>query len=84
MTTIKHTQLDTSGFRCPIPIMRTKQEISKLTFGERLLVIATDPSFALDCRVFVRQTGHLLLQSWEEGEKFYFELQNNVGLREAK
>jgi tRNA 2-thiouridine synthesizing protein A len=70
-------QLDTSGLRCPIPIMRTKREISKLTFGAKLLVIATDPSFKLDCLVFARQTGHLLLQSWQEDEKFYFLLQKN-------
>lgn len=69
--------LDTSGLRCPLPIMQTKQEISKLTNGERLLIVATDPSYQLDCQVFIRQTGHILLQSWQEGEKFYYLLQHN-------
>lgn len=70
--------LDTCGLRCPIPIMQTKSEISKLTNGGRLLVIATDPSYNLDCRVYIRQTGHLLLDSWQEGEKFYYILQHNT------
>lgn len=69
--------LDTSGLRCPIPIMQTKQEISKLTNGQSLLIVATDPSYYVDCQVFIRQTGHILLQSWQEGEKFYYLIQNN-------
>jgi len=68
-------KLDLSGLRCPIPIMQTKREISKLTFGKKILIIATDPSFKVDCTVFARQTGHLLLHSWQEGEKFYFVLE---------
>ena len=71
-------QLDTCGLRCPIPIMQTKIKISKLTNGGRLLVVATDPSYNLDCRVFVGQSGHLLLNSWQEGDKFYYLLQNNT------
>ncbi len=71
-------QLDTCGLRCPIPIMQTKLEISKLTNGGRLLVVATDPSYNLDCQVFIRQTGHLLLASWKEDDKDYYLLQNNL------
>ncbi len=69
--------LDTSGLRCPIPIMRTKSSLSKLTNGEKLLVIATDQSYRIDCQVFVRQSGHLLLHSWLDGEKIYYLLQHN-------
>ncbi len=69
--------LDTSGLRCPAPILRTKAEMSKLNSGDKLLVIATDPSYEVDCKVFIGQTGHMLLQSWEEGEKFYYLLQKS-------
>lgn len=69
--------LDASGLRCPIPIIRTKLLISKLAKDEKLLVVVTDPSYKIDCMVFTRHTGHLLLQSWQEGEKFYFMLQHN-------
>lgn len=69
--------LDATGMRCPIPIIRTKLSISKLTNGAKLLVIVSDPSYQVDCMVFVRQTGHLLLQSWQEDEKFYYIIQNN-------
>lgn len=69
--------LDACGLHCPIPIIRTKTMISKLTKGEKLLIAVTDPSYKIDCAVFTRHTGHLLLQSWQEGEKFYFMLQHN-------
>lgn len=67
--------LDACGLRCPRPLLLTKQRISIMTNQDTLLVIATDPSFIVDCRVFVRQTGHILLQSWQEGEKYFFILQ---------
>lgn len=75
---IQTSILDTCGLHCPIPIMQTKKEISKLTNGGRLLVVATDPSYNLDCRVFIKQTGHILLNSWQEDGKFYYLLQNNT------
>lgn len=69
--------LDVSKMRCPTPIIRTKSSMSKLTNGQKLLVIVTDPSYQIDCQVFLRQTGHLLLQSWQEDEKFFYLLQHN-------
>ena len=68
-------ELDTSGLKCPVPIMQTKIITSKLTSGERLLVIATDPSFILDCEVFVRRNGHKLVRSWQKSGKYYFILE---------
>ena len=69
--------LDACNMRCPFPIIQTKTNFSKLTKGQKLLVVVTEPSYAIDCQVFIRQSGHLLLQSWQEGEKFYFLMQKN-------
>lgn len=69
--------LDTSGKPCPQPIILTKSKFNDLLSGDKLLVVATDPSFALDCRVFAGQGGHSLLQSWQEDKKFYFLLEKN-------
>jgi tRNA 2-thiouridine synthesizing protein A len=74
--------LDVTGLRCPVPIIRTKSTISKLTNNEKLLVVVTDPSYIVDCKVFIRQTGHLLLQSWQEDEKLFFIIQKAA--REAE
>lgn len=68
-------KLDTSGLRCPLPIMRTKLEMSKLTSGEKLLVVATDASFTVDCAVFTRRHGHKLIRSWQNEQRYYFILE---------
>ena len=66
------TKLDTTGLHCPLPIAKTKQTISKLENEKKLLVITTDPSFDIDCKVYIRQSGNKLLKSWQEDKKFYY------------
>lgn len=65
-------KLDTTGMHCPVPITMTKQTISKLENKKVLLVITSDPSFEIDCKVYIRQSGNKLLKSWQEGKKFYY------------
>ena len=65
-------KLDTTGLYCPLPILETKQTISNLTSKKKLLVITSDPSFDIDCKVYLRQSGNKLLKSWQVGEKFYY------------
>ena len=42
--------------------------------GEILRIVATDPGSVKDFEAFSRQTGNALLDSHEDGEKFYFRL----------
>jgi tRNA 2-thiouridine synthesizing protein A len=65
-------KLDITGLYCPLPILKTKQVISNLTNNKRLLVITSDPSFYIDCKVYLRQSGNKLLKSWQVGRKFYY------------
>ena len=36
-------KLDTSGFNCPIPIIKAKKELNTMEVGESLELISTDP-----------------------------------------
>ena len=65
-------KLDTVGLHCPLPILKTKQAMSKLNSQKVLLVVTSDPSFAIDCEVYIRQSGNKLLKSWQEGKEFYY------------
>lgn len=65
-------KLDTTGLHCPLPIIKTKQTLSKLASKKVLLVITTDPSFDIDCKVYIRQSGNKLLKSWQVGKEFYY------------
>lgn len=65
-------ELDASGLNCPLPILRAKKALATLEAGQVLRIIATDPGSVKDFQAFAKQTGNELLESHEEGGKFYF------------
>ena len=69
-----HQELDACGLNCPLPILRAKKALTKMASGEILRIVATDPGSVKDFEAFSRQTGNALLDSHEDGEKFYFRL----------
>ncbi len=60
--------LDLTTLTCPWTIIKTKQAMDKLSSGENLLIIVSDPSFIIDCQVYVKKTGHKFLSRWYTGE----------------
>ena len=69
-----HQELDACGLNCPLPILRAKKALAKMAGGKVLRIIATDPGSVKDFEAFSRQTGHELLESMEDGGKFYYRL----------
>ena len=65
-------ELDASGLNCPLPILRAKKSLASLSSGQVLHIIATDPGSVKDFEAFSKQTGNELMESKEEGGKFYF------------
>jgi len=65
-------ELDASGLNCPLPILRAKKTLSSMAAGQVLHIIATDPGSVKDFDAFAKQTGNELMESKEEGGKFYF------------
>ena len=68
-------ELDACGLNCPLPILRAKKALSGMDSGKVLQIIATDPGSVKDFEAFSKQTGNVLLDSNEDGEKFYFLIQ---------
>lgn len=66
------SQLDASGLNCPLPILKAKKALAGLESGQRLSITATDPGSVQDFEVFSKQSGHKLVESYEEQGKFYF------------
>ena len=52
--------LDTSGLRCPVPVLKAKKALKLLSAGEKLKIIATDPGAIQDFHHFCEVTGDLL------------------------
>ncbi len=50
--------LDTSGYRCPIPVIRLEAILRGLVDGGQVTVIADDPVAAIDIPHFCREAGH--------------------------
>lgn len=65
-------ELDASGLNCPLPILRAKKALGGLESGKILHIIATDPGSVKDFEAFSKQTGNELMESKEDGGKFYF------------
>lgn len=65
-------ELDASGLNCPLPILRAKKSLAGMSAGQVLHIIATDPGSVKDFEAFSKQTGNELMESKEDGGKFYF------------
>lgn len=65
-------ELDTRGLVCPLPILRTKQSLSRMSSGQILKIVATDPGSVIDFQVFAEQTGNELLSLSEATGEFIF------------
>jgi tRNA 2-thiouridine synthesizing protein A len=65
-------EFDASGLACPLPIVKTKKSLTDMASGQVLRVIATDPGSVADMQAFTETTGHQLLSSSTENNKYVF------------
>jgi tRNA 2-thiouridine synthesizing protein A len=54
------TLLDLRGLNCPLPALRTRKMLRRLTHGDRLIVECTDPLAGIDIPHLLRETGDTL------------------------
>jgi tRNA 2-thiouridine synthesizing protein A len=67
--------LDASGLNCPMPILKTKKALTKMTTGEILEVISTDAGSVKDIEAFCNQTGNKLISISEEENRYIFTIE---------
>lgn len=60
-------ELDVRGLTCPMPLLKARQALTRMTAGQVLRVLATDPGSVRDFQSYAELTGHSLLES-SEGE----------------
>ena len=81
MTTYKEAQvLDVSGELCPMPVVKTRLALDKLTHGQIIKVIATDVASCDDMPAFARAQGHKLLEARSEKGTYTYWLQKGEGV----
>lgn len=65
--------LDASGESCPMPLLKAKMQLNKMSSGEVLKVVATDAGSVRDFASFISLTAHTLRDcSPSDGTFIYF------------
>ena len=70
-----HQVLDCIGLYCPMPILKTIQEIDKLDKGQILEVWADDPAAEDDLKAWAKHAGQRILEVERTGEGIRFLIQ---------
>jgi tRNA 2-thiouridine synthesizing protein A len=68
-------EVDACGLTCPMPLLKAKKALNAMAGGQVLRVLATDPGSERDFQVFARQSGHPLLASRRDGDRFVYLLE---------
>ena len=58
--------LDCKGLACPMPIVKTSQEMPKIAVGDVLEILTTDPGSMADFPAWAKTTGQALLEIKQE------------------
>lgn len=66
--------LDAKGLICPMPVLKAKKALKKLSVGDILIVEATDPSARKDFPAFCETTGYDLINVTESQDVLTFEI----------
>jgi tRNA 2-thiouridine synthesizing protein A len=66
------TELDLSGLKCPLPVLRTRKALLALSPGERLHVVCTDPLAGIDVPNLIRETGDILEEQRQDDTRIKF------------
>lgn len=70
--------LDVSGLECPLPLLKTKLELSRMSKDEIIQVIASDPTSSEDFKAFERISGNVILNIERQKKNYvYFILKKN-------
>jgi len=64
--------LDTSGKCCPMPMVEANMAIKKLSVGDILQIIATDPGTLSDIPSWCERTGNTLLSYVEQNNIYEY------------
>ncbi len=78
------TVLNLRGLKCPLPALKARKALAKLTAGDQLVLECTDPLTMIDIPNLVRETGDVLEQSAKQGAQkdalFVFRIRKAGGL----
>jgi len=71
------TVLNLRGLKCPLPALKARKALTKLSAGDMLVLECTDPLSMIDIPNLVRETGDVLEASAQEAALFVFRIRKS-------
>jgi tRNA 2-thiouridine synthesizing protein A len=71
-TTTVPWSVDARGLSCPMPIVKTAQQMKTVPSGELVEVLATDPGSVKDFAAWGRATGNAIVEQSVAGDVYHF------------
>jgi tRNA 2-thiouridine synthesizing protein A len=65
-------ELDLSGLKCPLPVLRTRKALLAMSPGDQLRVICTDPLAGIDVPNLIRELGDTLVEQRQDEKSVSF------------
>ena len=59
--------LDATGLLCPLPVLKLRKRLQPLSPGDRIRLRADDPAAVVDVPHFCAESGHLLIETRDDG-----------------
>lgn len=67
--------LNLRGLKCPLPALKTRKALTRLSTGEELVVECTDPLAGIDIPNLLRETGDRLVDTDKTPDLIVFRIQ---------
>jgi tRNA 2-thiouridine synthesizing protein A len=71
------TILNLRGLKCPLPALKARKALTKLSAGDMLVLECTDPLSTIDIPNLVRETGDVLEASARDAALFVFRIRKS-------
>jgi tRNA 2-thiouridine synthesizing protein A len=71
------TSLDLCGLKCPLPALRTRKALARLSAGDTLVVACTDPMAEIDIPHLVREMGDHLVDASRCADRLVFRIRKS-------
>ncbi|MCZ2720211.1 sulfurtransferase TusA family protein [Marinomonas sp. 15G1-11] len=69
--------VDASGDRCPMPLLKMKMALAKMSLNEVLCIVTTDAASKKDIPYYLSLTELYLIEQFDEGDVFTFVVRKN-------
>jgi tRNA 2-thiouridine synthesizing protein A len=71
------SKVNMRGLKCPLPTLKTRKLLSKMTAGDVLVIECTDPLTSIDIPNLIRETGDTVEASSKKGRVLTFQIRKS-------